>query len=73
MHIYSMLGEIHFLSAAQLTEYHIRHAKPLSLFITSDKDKMRKESSLGKHRTTAFVLIISVIFHVRYRKGGKTM
>lgn len=53
-----MLGEFHFISAAQLTEYHLIHTKPVSLFITPDKDKVKKESSLGKHQKTVFVLII---------------
>lgn len=38
-----MLGGIHFLSAAQLTEYYLIQNKPVSLFITPDKDKVRKQ------------------------------
>lgn len=66
-----MLWEIHFLSAAQLTECYLIHSKPVSLFITPDKDKVRKESSLGKHQRTVFVLIIWIIFHVQYREKEK--
>ena len=73
MHIYSMLSEIHFLSIAHMTKYHLRQTEPVLCFIMPDKDKIRKESSLGKHVRIAFVLIIQIIFHVQYIKERKTM
>ena len=58
MYIYSVLGKSHFLPTAQLTIYHLRHTKPVSLFITSDKEEIGSESSWGRHHRTVFVLII---------------
>lgn len=73
MDIYSRLSEIHFLCDAQLAKHHLRQTKQVSLFITADKDTIRKKSSLGKHHRIGFVLIISIIFHVQDTKSWKAV
>lgn len=44
-----------------MTEHYLIQTGPVSQFITPDKDKVRKRSSLGKHQRTVFVLIIRII------------
>lgn len=61
-----------------LTDIHLRPASPetrgliciklKSEFIAADKDKVRKQSSSGKHQRGAFVLIIYIIFRVAIGK-----
>lgn len=62
-----MLAEIHFHPATLETRGLIR-IEPKSEFIAADKDKVRKQSGLGKHQRGAFVLIIYIIFRVAIGK-----
>lgn len=66
-HICDMLTEIHFHPATPETGGLIR-IQPKSEFIAVDKDKLRQQSSSGKHQRGAFVLIIYIIFRVAIGK-----
>lgn len=75
-HLFEIYGPFFVLLAFAQTHFHLAtvetrslmHIEPKSEFIGTDKDKVRKQSSSGKHQRGGFVLIIYIIFCVAIGK-----